>query len=264
VRYVGRNRIEWPSITDVHRHRSYTRSASLRTRGGVGRGDLPSSRVSERWLLQSRAMRWLACGRPAGGGATRRARSPRSLWDRIGTGQPHTAGHNRPELAHVSVAAQSHADGAVDRSPRPSQLTPISPSESNSKVPSQSLLILWWQVLGSNQRRRCRRFYRPPPKSTPTRANSAASESVGWNWDQTLGVSQCQPMSPGHPPGVTDDGATAAPALAARHPGDGPLDAPGGPSRSYVQVPHQSTPARHYPPPPEIRATDGPVRSSPQ
>ena len=46
-------------------------------------------------------------------------------------------------------------------------------------------MILQWQVLGSNQRRRCRRFCRPPPKSFSTRANSAISESVGWNRDQT-------------------------------------------------------------------------------
>ena len=44
---------------------------------------------------------------------------------------------------------------------------------------------------------------RPPPKSAPTRANSVASQSVGWNRDQIPGASQCQPMPPGHPPVLT-------------------------------------------------------------
>jgi hypothetical protein len=81
-----------------------------------------------------------------------------------------------------------------------------------------------WQVLGSNQRRRCRRFYRPPPKPPSTRANSAASESVGWNRDQTPAVNQRQPMSPGHPP------STAYSAPAARSSATDPAPSASAPS----------------------------------
>src|SRR5215212_10526622 len=41
------------------------------------------------------------------------------------------------------------------------------------------------------------------PKSYPTRANSAASKSVGWNRDQTPAVSRCQPKPPERPPELT-------------------------------------------------------------
>src|SRR5215213_8549842 len=41
------------------------------------------------------------------------------------------------------------------------------------------------------------------PKSSPTRANSAASKSVGWNRDQTPAVSRCQPKPPERPPELT-------------------------------------------------------------
>src|SRR2546426_12291867 len=72
------------------------------------------------------------------------------------------------------------ADGVADRSRSTTgPPTPLSTIRVKTKMPSQRLLILLWQVLGSNQRRRCRRFYRPPPKLAPTRKNSAVSRSVG-------------------------------------------------------------------------------------
>jgi hypothetical protein len=79
----------------------------------------------------------------------------------------------------------------------------ISANPQSDVCPVESGFPLW-QVLGSNQRRRCRRFYRPPPTCGPTRANSAASGSEGWNRDQTPAVNRCQPMSLGRPPALTE------------------------------------------------------------
>jgi hypothetical protein len=79
--------------------------------------------------------------------------------------------------------------------------------------PSQRLLILIVAGVG---------FTGPLPKSAPTRANSAASKPVGWNGDQTPAVSQCQPLSPGHPPGLAETTAAVPPHLNSR-PGRAPV-----------------------------------------
>jgi hypothetical protein len=80
-----------------------------------------------------------------------------------------------------------------------------------SRFPVRSRKITWrmaWSQPVDLERGRCwvrtnvalaRRFSRPQPNSPPTRTNSATSEPVGWNRDQTTALSQCPPTLAGHP-----------------------------------------------------------------
>jgi len=58
-------------------------------------------------------------------------------------------------------------------------------SSSSSKGLVTACWSCWWQVLGSNQRRRCRQIYRPPRNPALTRPNSIERASQGPHRDRT-------------------------------------------------------------------------------
>ena len=80
--------------------------------------------------------------------------------ERIGNGQPYPTGSSRYQ---------------PDSAPRTQKV----------ERPSQRTFDLVWQVLGSNQRRRCRQIYRPPRNPALTRPNSTERASQGPHRDRT-------------------------------------------------------------------------------
>ncbi len=67
------------------------------------------------------------------------------------------------------------------------------------KTPCQRPLLDWWQVLGSNQRRRCRQIYRPPDKPMLTRVNGPDLRFQGTNRARTAVDTRRTSTSTRHP-----------------------------------------------------------------
>jgi len=62
---------------------------------------------------------------------------------------------------------------------------PVHEGMEPDKSPGQRPFKLWWQVLGSNQRRRCRQTYRPPDNLALTRSNTTSGRFQGPYRDRT-------------------------------------------------------------------------------
>ena len=65
--------------------------------------------------------------------------------------------------------------------------------------PSGRPFALVWQVLGSNQRRRCRQIYRPLGDMAVTRLNTQSRVFQGPHRDRTTVIHRRQSLQVGHP-----------------------------------------------------------------